>query len=194
MDVAVCPNEQREYTGPNCSELLIWPHVHACQGKCVSKCVTDVFMFLPATTCEHSCPQCILADVNVYDCETGWGSHDEQWGGHPLLWTKAAAGTVIHPHIHLPHPLFHLFTSVPSLYFSLMLVWQPSSKRGSTGVNKRKRIKYLRSLSEKRKAWECVAVLRGCLCSMPLFPSIVLQIELLLFWQMCDCLCHSYDS
>lgn len=80
MDVAVCPNEQREYTGTNSSELLIWPHVHACQGKCVSKCVTfcDVFMSLPMTTCENGCPQCMLADVNVYDCETGRGSHDER--------------------------------------------------------------------------------------------------------------------
>lgn len=116
------------------------------ENWCVAFC--DMFMFLPPSTWEYGRPERTLTGVSVYMPQNERASRYEQWVGHRLMWTKAAAmreraslfPTFFSPMSIIPLLSFTFFFSIPNLHFSVTLFPQPSSIWCNVGANKRKRL------------------------------------------------------
>lgn len=191
IDVAVCPNEQREYTGSHCSKLLIWPHVCMCVRVNVSLSVTCLCFCLQVESMDarNACWQkwmYMWDRMREIERVRAVRSHTDMNKGSSYESELPPFFHSFIPHVQLPPPLFHLFfSSIPYLHLSLMLFRQPS---------------FVSELCvTKRRDWVC-----SCHERMSLSPSLlcpfflawysIQQIDLFVFWQTYCGLCHSSGS
>lgn len=155
IDVAVCPNEQREYTGSHCSKLLIWPHVCMCVRVNVSLSVTCLCFCLQveSTDARNACWQkwmYMWDRMREIERVRAVRSHTDMNQGSSYESEPPPFFHSFIPHVQLPPPLFHLFFPPSPTSISLSCCFDNLHL-------------YLSSVSQKEET-ECAAVMRGCLC------------------------------